>query len=79
MVGVKERERERERERKAKTVYGVFVHSSGPNGGYVTRTGTTREDGSYYFDPPYRDAKPVAVSKSRKLADRKADKLNGFS
>lgn len=79
MVGVRERERERERETKAKTVYGVFQHSSGPQGGYVVRSGERREDGTYYFAMPYQHETPLSVSKSQKLAQRDADKRNGFS
>jgi len=79
MVGVKEREREREREAKAKRVYGVFEHSSGPQGGYVVRIGERLDDGSLYFPMPYQHTTPKAISKSEKLAQRQADKLNGFS
>lgn len=79
MIGVRERERERERETKARTVYGVFQHSSGAQGGYVVRSGERRDDGSLYFAMPYQHVEPVAVSKSQKLAQRKADQLNGFN
>lgn len=79
MVGVKERERERARAEKASTVHVVVQHSSGVQGGYVVRTGTKREDGSIYVASPYTDVRPVAVSKSQKLAQKKADKLNGFA
>jgi hypothetical protein len=77
MVGVKERERERERADKAKRIYGVFQHSSGAQGGYVTRRGEKLDDGRLYFPSPYGDQTPKYVSKSEKIADRKADQLNG--
>ena len=79
MVGQRERERERAREEKARTVYGVFVHSSGKDGGYVVRSGSKRDDGGYYFPSPYGDADPIAVATSQKIAQKKADKLNGYS
>lgn len=79
MVGVKEREKERAREERERTVYGVFQHSSGKDGGYVVRTGEKRADGSYYFPQPYQDARPIAVGKSKAAAQKKADKMNGYS
>jgi hypothetical protein len=78
MVGVKERERERAKAEKARTVYGVFKWAGNYDGGYVVRTGQVRDEGGYYFPSPYTDKHPIAISKSQKLAQRKADKLNGF-
>lgn len=79
MVGVREARQEREREEKARTMYVVVQHSSGAQGGYVVRRATKSEDGSLYVPSPYTDATPKAVSKSEKLAQRQADKLNGMS
>jgi hypothetical protein len=79
MVGVREARREHERAHKAQRIYGVFPHSSGVENGYVVREGSTRDDGSYSFPSPYGDMTPVATSKSQKLAQKKADSLNGFS
>lgn len=75
MVGVKEREREQAKAEKASRVYGVFMHSEGD--GYVVRTGEKQADGSYYWPMPYSHDTPAAVSKSEKLANKHADKLNG--
>ena len=52
--------------------YGVFLHSSGEQGGFVVRT---IYDG--WAPAPYSTAKPVhTYRKSRKLAQAMADKLN---
>jgi len=57
--------------RETKT-FGVFLHSSGEQGGYVVRTAY---DG--WTPAPYNKAKPVHSGyRSEKLAQRMADKLN---
>jgi hypothetical protein len=52
--------------------YGVFLHSSGEQGGFVVRT---MYDG--WTPAPYSTAKPVHSGyRSEKLAQLMADKLN---
>lgn len=79
MIGVSARNKELEREAKAKRIFGVFPHSSGVENGYVAREGWIREDGTTGFPNPYNAMKPIAVTKSQKLAQKKADQMNGFS
>ena len=54
--------------------FGVFLHSSGPQGGYVVRT-------MYggWCPAQYSDQKPVHTYRAtqEKLAQKMADKLNG--
>ena len=51
--------------------YGVYVHSSGASGGYVVRTRYND-----WCPSPYCGLTPVAVYKTEKAAQRKADSLN---
>ena len=51
--------------------YGVFAHSSGPNGGYVVRT---LRNG--WVAAPYSATDALRVFKREAIARRHADKLN---
>lgn len=54
--------------------YGVFLHSSGEQGGWVVRT---MYDG--WTPAPYSHAEPVATYKRMYAAEKYADRLNGRS
>lgn len=51
--------------------YGVYLHSSGEQGGYVVRT---MWDG--WCPKPYSHAKPLRVYKRKSAAEKYADRLN---
>lgn len=53
--------------------YGVFLHSSGRQGGYVVRS---KRDGSYAS--PYNSQRPQREFRRESDAQRYADKLNGY-
>jgi hypothetical protein len=53
-----------------KETYGVFQHSSGPQGGYVARP---MYDG--WAPAPYSKVTPLFVYKRRADAERRADRL----
>jgi hypothetical protein len=74
----KQREKERKKQERASTLYGVFVHSSGANGGYVVRSGYKRDDGSVRWPEPYNSKSPVKTYSNQKVAQKHADRLNGF-
>ena len=71
-----EGQRAAEKARKEITRYVVVQHSDGPQGGFVVRGGDAREDGTVRMSTPYKDAQQLFVSKSQKLAQKRADKLN---
>ena len=52
--------------------FGVYQHSSGPQGGFIPRT---RYDG--WAPAPYSQATPVKVYKRLSAAERHCDRLNG--
>jgi len=72
-------EKDRAREHRAQAVYGVFVHSSGSQGGYVVREGNTRDGQSNWYPSPYSGASPVKEYHQRSAAQKHADRLNGYS
>jgi len=70
----KEHEREWARKRKEVTRHVVVLHSEGS--GFVVRTGQVQADGRVALPYPYGDAEQLFVSKSEKIAQNKADRMN---
>lgn len=66
--------KEHEREHKRKAVWGVFQHSSGPQGGFVAREGWRNDDGSTHYPTPYNTTRPLKEYKRQSDADKDANR-----
>jgi len=67
-------DRAADREHKRTAVYGVFQHSSGIEGGYVSREGWKTDTG-HSFPSPYSAQIPIKVFRRKADAERHADIL----